>query len=58
LGGESKRKEPQRVDAYILQQILKKTTSKSLHENRQEKAPKVNKKGKPGRTQTSIEEPR
>jgi hypothetical protein len=58
LGGESKGKEPRRVHAYIPQQILKKTTSKSLQENRQEKAPKITKKGKPRRTQTSIEEPR
>jgi polyribonucleotide nucleotidyltransferase len=44
LEGESKEKEPQRVHAYIPQQILKKTASKSLQENRQEKAPKINKK--------------
>jgi polyribonucleotide nucleotidyltransferase len=46
LGGESKGKEPQRVHAYIPQQILKKTASKSLQENRQEKAPKITKKNK------------
>jgi hypothetical protein len=40
LGGESKEKESRRVHAYIPQQILKKTASKSLQEKRQEKAPK------------------
>jgi DNA-binding transcriptional regulator GbsR (MarR family) len=44
LGGESKGKEPQRVHAYIPQQILKKTASKSLQENHQEKASKITKK--------------
>jgi hypothetical protein len=44
LGGESKRKEQRRVHAYIPQQIPKQTTSKSLEENRQEKAPKITKK--------------
>jgi polyribonucleotide nucleotidyltransferase len=44
LGGESKGKEPRRVQAYIPQQILKKTASKTLEENRQEKAPKITKK--------------
>jgi hypothetical protein len=44
LGGESKGKEPQRVHAYIPQQIPKKTASKYLQENRQEKTPKITKK--------------
>jgi hypothetical protein len=44
LGGESKGKEPRRVHAYIPQQIPKKTASKSLQENRQEKAPKITEK--------------
>jgi hypothetical protein len=44
LGGESKGKEPRRVHAYIPQQIPKKTVSKSLHEKRQENAPKITKK--------------
>jgi hypothetical protein len=44
LGGESKEKESRRVHAYIPQQILKKTASKSLQEKRQEKAPKITKK--------------
>jgi polyribonucleotide nucleotidyltransferase len=44
LGGESKGKEPQRVHAYIPHQILKRKASKSLRENRQEKAPKITKK--------------
>jgi hypothetical protein len=33
LGGESKKKEPQRVHAYIPQQISKRKASKSLLEN-------------------------
>jgi hypothetical protein len=44
LGGESKGKEPRRVHAYIPQQIPKRKASKSLQENRQEKAPKITKK--------------
>jgi polyribonucleotide nucleotidyltransferase len=44
LGGELKGKEPRRVHAYIPRQILKKTTSKSLQENCQEKALKITKK--------------
>jgi hypothetical protein len=44
LGGESKGKEPRRVHAYTPQQIPKKTASISLHENCQEKAPKITKK--------------
>jgi hypothetical protein len=44
LVGESKGKEPRRIHAYIPQQIPKRTTSKSLQENRQEKAPKITKK--------------
>jgi hypothetical protein len=44
LGGESKGKKPQRVRAYIPQQIPKRKTSKTLQENRQEKALKITKK--------------
>jgi polyribonucleotide nucleotidyltransferase len=44
LGGGSKGKEPRRVHAYIPHQIPKKTASKSLQENRQEKALKITKK--------------
>jgi hypothetical protein len=33
LGGESKRKEPRRVHAYIPQQIVERKASKSLREN-------------------------
>jgi hypothetical protein len=44
LGGESKGKEPQRVHAYIPQQILKRKASKTLQENSQEKTPKITKK--------------
>jgi hypothetical protein len=44
LERESKGKEPQRVHAYIPQQIPKKTAMKSLQENHQEKAPKITKK--------------
>jgi hypothetical protein len=43
LGGESKGKEPRGVHAYLPQQILKKTASKSLQEKRQERAPKITK---------------
>jgi hypothetical protein len=45
FGRGIKGKKPRRVHAYIPQQIPKKTASKSLHENRQEKAPKITKKG-------------
>jgi hypothetical protein len=44
LGGESKGNEPRRPHAYIPHQIPKKAASKSLQENHQEKAPKINKK--------------
>jgi hypothetical protein len=57
LGGESKKKEPRRVHACIPQQIPKRKALKTLQENHQEKAPNITKK-KPGRTQTSLEEPR
>jgi hypothetical protein len=57
LGGESKGEEPRRVHAYIPQQIPKSKASKTLQEKCQQKAPKI-KKGKLGRTQTSLEEPR
>jgi hypothetical protein len=57
LGGESEGKEPQRVHAYIPQQILKKTALKSLQENRLERAPKITKK-RTGTTHPSLEEPR
>jgi hypothetical protein len=43
LGGESKGKEPQRVQAYIPHQIPKRKASTSLQENRQERAPKITK---------------
>jgi hypothetical protein len=43
-GGESKGKEPRRVHVYIPHQIPKRKVSKSLQENRQEKAPKITKK--------------
>jgi hypothetical protein len=46
LGGESKGKEPQRIQAYIPHQIPKRKASKSLLENCQEKAPKITKKDK------------
>jgi hypothetical protein len=46
LGGESKGKEPRRVQAYIPHQIPKRRVSKLPHENRQEKAPKITKKEK------------
>jgi hypothetical protein len=58
LGRESKGKEPRRVHANIPQQILKKTTSKYLQENHKKKGSENHQKGKPGRTQTSLEEPR
>jgi hypothetical protein len=44
LGGESKGKEPRRVQSYIPHQIPKRKASKSLQENRQERAPKITKK--------------
>jgi hypothetical protein len=44
LGGESKGKEPRRAYAYIPYQTPKRKASKSLQENRQEKAPKITKK--------------
>jgi hypothetical protein len=44
LGGESKGKEPQRVHAYIPQQIKERKALKSLREKHQEKAPKFTKK--------------
>jgi hypothetical protein len=46
LGGESKGKQPQRVQAYILHQIPKIKASKSLQENHQERALKITKKDK------------
>jgi hypothetical protein len=46
LGGEPKGKEPRRVRAYIPHQIPKRKVSKPPHEIRQEKAPKITKKGK------------
>jgi hypothetical protein len=46
LRGESKGKEPRRVEAYIPHQIPKRKASKSLQENHQEKAPKITKKDK------------
>jgi hypothetical protein len=46
LERESKGKDTRRVHPYIPQQIPKKTASKSLQENCQEKAPKITKKEK------------
>jgi polyribonucleotide nucleotidyltransferase len=46
LGGESKGKEPQRVHAHIPHQIPNRKVSKTLQENRQERAPKITKKNK------------
>jgi 2-oxoglutarate dehydrogenase complex dehydrogenase (E1) component-like enzyme len=44
LGGESKGKEPRRAQTYIPHQIPKRKASKSLQENRQEKALTIIKK--------------
>jgi polyribonucleotide nucleotidyltransferase len=44
LGGELKGREPRRAHAYIPRQIPKRKASKSLQENRQEKALKITKK--------------
>jgi hypothetical protein len=46
LGGESKGKEQQRVQAYIQHPIPKREVSQSLQENHQERAPKITKKDK------------
>jgi hypothetical protein len=46
LGGESKGKEPRRVQAYIPHHIPKIKVSKPPHENHQEKALKITKKEK------------
>jgi hypothetical protein len=46
LGGESKGKEPRRVQAYIPHQIPKRKVSKPPQEIRQERAPKITKKEK------------
>jgi hypothetical protein len=43
LGGESKGKEPQRVQAYSPHQIPKRKASKPPQEKRQERAPKITK---------------
>jgi hypothetical protein len=58
LGWESKGKEPRTVHVYIPQQIVERKVSKSLREKHQEKGSENHQKGKPGRTQTSVEEPR
>jgi hypothetical protein len=58
LGGESKGKEPRRVHAYIPQQIPKRKAPKSLQEKTPRKGSEIHQKGKPRRTQTSLEEPR
>jgi hypothetical protein len=58
LGGESKGKEPRRAQAYIPHQIPKRKASKSLQENHREKGSENHQKGKPVRTQTSLEKPR
>jgi hypothetical protein len=55
--GESKGKEPRRIHAYTPHQIIKRKSSKSLQENRQEKAPKITKKERTGTTHPSLEEP-
>jgi hypothetical protein len=44
FGKGIKGKEPQRVHAYSPQQIPRRKASKTLQENRQEKAPKITKK--------------
>jgi type IV secretory pathway VirD2 relaxase len=44
LGEESKGKEPRKDQAYTHHQVLKIKASKSLQENRQEKALKITKK--------------
>jgi hypothetical protein len=44
LGGQSKRKEPRNVQAYTPHQIPKIKASKTLQENRQERARKITKK--------------
>jgi hypothetical protein len=57
MGGESKGKEPQKAQAYIPHKIHKRKASipqRKLPRKGSEK----HKKGKPGRTQTSLEEPR
>jgi hypothetical protein len=41
LGGESKGKEPRRVQAYIPHQIPKRKALKSFQENHQGRAPKI-----------------
>jgi hypothetical protein len=51
---ESKGKEPRRVHVYIPQQIPKKTASKSLQANHQEKAPKFTKKEKRGELEQAL----
>jgi hypothetical protein len=46
LGGESKGKEPRRVQAYIPHQSSKRKASKSLQESHQARALKITKKEK------------
>jgi hypothetical protein len=46
MGVESKGKEPRRVHTYIPHQIPKRKVLKSLHENHQDRAPKITKKKK------------
>jgi hypothetical protein len=55
LGRESKGKEPRRAQGYIPHQIPKRKASKSL-KKLPRKGSKIHQKGKPGRTQTSLEE--
>jgi hypothetical protein len=45
LGRESKGKEPLRVHAYTPHQITKRKVSKPPQEHRQERAPKITKRG-------------
>jgi hypothetical protein len=57
LGGESKGKEPRRVHAYIPNKSPKNGLEISPRKSLR-KGSENHQKGKPGRTQTSLEEPR
>jgi hypothetical protein len=57
LGGESSVKDPRRVHAYIPQQILKKTVSKSLQEKMPRKGSENHQKERTGTTHPSLEQP-
>jgi hypothetical protein len=54
LGGESKGKEPRRVQVYIPYQIPNRKVSKLQHENHQEKALKIAKKEKLEQHHTTL----